>query len=85
MRGVLEDHADRAVRLKRELSGEELVQDHSDRIEVSACVERISPSLLGRHVLGRSDDEAVTGELRRRRRSPRESVALRFRASDRDE
>ena len=50
--------ADRVLRLERDAAREQLVEDDADRVEVAARVERLAPALLGRHVLGRADDEA---------------------------
>ena len=42
---------------------EHLVEDDAHRVEIAARVERLALALLGRHVLGRADDDALRGEL----------------------
>jgi uncharacterized protein (DUF2252 family) len=45
-------------------TGQQLVQDHAERVEVGARVELTVHDLLGRHVRGRAVDLAVHGEAR---------------------
>ncbi len=49
--------------LERHASGEALVQDQPERVQIGAPVELAAPNLLGRQVLGRSHHHVVAREI----------------------
>ncbi len=64
---VLLDVLHRRLGRKRQLAGQHFVQDHGQRIDVTARVERFALGLFGRHELGRAEHHALLGEDQRAR------------------
>ena len=62
-----------AVALVRDVSGERVEHHAAERIDVGAGVDLLSPDLLGRHVVGRSDEVARLREPSRRGRALRQA------------
>ena len=56
------EHLHRVLPFEGQLAGGELVEDHADRVEIAAGVERAAGRLLGGHVLRRSADHVGAGE-----------------------
>ena len=76
---LLEHDGKRGLREERRPTREELVEDDPHRIEIRPRVELLAARLLGRHVLGGTDEDAARGELcagRLRRRVRRALVLL---------
>ena len=62
---LLDEHAHGGVGLEGVSSGEHLVEDEAEGVEVGAAVDRaleVSAGLLGRHVLRCADDEVGLGQ-----------------------
>jgi hypothetical protein len=53
------------VAAERELSRDQAVAHHAQRVLVGAAVHRLALGLLGRHVMGRADDHPGAGEAAR--------------------
>jgi hypothetical protein len=51
-----------ALGVERQLSGEHLVEDHRERVDVAARVERPALGLLRRHELRGPEDHSLLGE-----------------------
>ncbi len=62
---LLEGHAERGLAGEGDLAGDHFVDDDPQGIDVRALVDLGRLRLLGRHVLGRADHDAGTGEPRR--------------------
>ena len=67
-REVLATQGTRLIAHEGRPPGDELVEDHAERVEIAACVERLAEQLLGRHVPGRAMHEAL--DLRELARDP---------------
>ncbi len=61
---VLGEHFHRVLPVERQVPGGHLVEDHADRVEIAALVERRPGGLLGRHVLRRPTDHVVARQTR---------------------
>src|SRR5207302_8820512 len=59
---VREQNADGGVGLERHAAGEHLVRDDRQRVTVGRRTDRLARALLGRHVLGRPEDQTAGGE-----------------------
>ena len=59
IRNLLLQHADCCIRLKRQRAGQEPVQHHANRIEVSPSVDLLAECLFRWHVSGRSQHGPV--------------------------
>ena len=56
-------HAERCVRGKRERTGQESIEEHSDGIEIRTSIDFFTEDLLGRHVRRRAHQAEVNGLL----------------------
>ena len=61
---LLEGDRHRRLALERHHPGQQLVQDHPDRVEVGGVADRVALGLLGREVLGGAHDRAGQRHVR---------------------
>ena len=55
------------LQLVRSRTGEQLIEQHTQRVDIAAHIDRIAPQQLGAGVVGREGPTVETGELPRRR------------------